>query len=361
MPINLAETYSSKVDEIMRKGALTNVAVNQDYSFLSAKVVKVYSMGVAAMNDYRASGNNRYGEPEELDDTIQELPLSRKRSFTFTIDATNRVDSPEGVRDAAKALRRQIDQVIVPELDSYRLAKAAEKAYTVKIGDIGASTVYSTFLSLNAAIDNAEAPTEGRVAFCTPEFINHIKAGDGFIQASEMAQDMLVKGQIGELDGVSVIKTPKSRMPAGAGCIITNAIAMPAPTKLAEYKIHENPPGIAGHLVEGLIYYDAFVLDNKKKAIAVLYDGLGAIGASMTAAGSGKGKLSITGNISGSLVYKAGASVTAPKTVGEDISGWTALPADGVITAASGNKVIVAVSVGGKAVAASEVIDAVVG
>ncbi|MFR7958918.1 MAG: hypothetical protein ACLU6P_00110 [Roseburia intestinalis] len=40
-----------------------------------------------------------------------------------------------------------------------------------------------------------------------------------------------------------------------------------APTKLEDYKIHQDPPGISGSLVEGRICYDAFVLDNKKTAI----------------------------------------------------------------------------------------------
>lgn len=41
-------------------------------------------------------------------------------------------------------------------------------------------------------------------------------------------------------------------------------------TQKAEYNIHENPPGISGWLIEGRTYYDAFVLNNKKDAIALL-------------------------------------------------------------------------------------------
>ena len=37
--------------------------------------------------------------------------------------------------------------------------------------------------------------------------------------------------------------------------------------KLEDYKVHTDPPGISGSLVEGRIVYDAFVLDNKAKAI----------------------------------------------------------------------------------------------
>lgn len=359
MAINLAEKYSSNVDEVMKKGALTNGAVNQNYDFVGAKTVKVYGMGTAKMNDYKPTGTDRYGTPEELDDTTQKLTLSRMRSFTFTIDATNRVDSPEGVRDAAKALRRQIDQVIIPEIDSYRLTKAAENAGTKMVGGAERSVAFSTFLKLTEALDNAEVPDIGRVAFCTPRFINNLKTSDEFIKASEMSQKMLIKGQIGEADGIAIIKTPVSRMPAGASCLISHAMAMPAPTKLAEYKIHDNPPGVAGHLVEGLIYYDAFVLNNKKNAVAVLFGALGEIRTEMTAADAGKGKVTVTGNVAGKLMYKTGASVTASK-LGDDISKWTELPAGGIIAATTGNKVAIAAGVNGEAVAAA-VLDAVVG
>ena len=40
-----------------------------------------------------------------------------------------------------------------------------------------------------------------------------------------------------------------------------------APAKLEDYKIHQDPPGISGSLVEGRVNYDAFVLDNKKSAL----------------------------------------------------------------------------------------------
>lgn len=49
--------------------------------------------------------------------------------------------------------------------------------------------------------------------------------------------------------------------------MIAHPVATVAPTKLEDYRIHQDPPGISGDLVEGRICYDAFVLDNKKAAI----------------------------------------------------------------------------------------------
>ena len=55
--------------------------------------------------------------------------------------------------------------------------------------------------------------------------------------------------------------------PAVFGFMICHPCATVAPSKLEDYKIHEDPPGISGSLVEGRIVYDAFVLENKANAI----------------------------------------------------------------------------------------------
>ena len=69
------------------------------------------------------------------------------------------------------------------------------------------------------------------------------------------------------LDGANVIKVPAARLPEGFGFMVAHPCATVAPTKLEDYNTHANPPGISGQLVEGRIAYDAFVLENKAKAI----------------------------------------------------------------------------------------------
>ena len=344
MAINLAEKYSTQVDEIIRKGLLSTAGTNNDVDFVGAQTVKVYSMGVAPLNDYNVNGGmQRYGTPVELQDSTQEMTMTQQKAFTFTIDKTHAADSPEGVRNAAKALQRQIDQVIIPEIDRYRFAKFAENAGAKSYTAITADNGYSTFVDANTAITDEEIPTEGRVAFCSSEFIKFLKEDSNFTKATDIAQDEVIfKGMVGKCDGVGIIQVPKRRMPAGASFIITHPMCAPAPVKLQEYTIHENPPGVAGHLVEGLLYHDTFVFENKKGAIAVNYGALETLTVAMTAAAAGTGTVAVTGNTNGgTLVYKANGSVTAPK-LGEDLSSWTVLPADGIVTAASGNKIVVA-------------------
>ena len=180
MTVNLAAKYSNKVDEVIINGALSASSVNQEYDFVGAKTVKVYSFDPVAMIDYTRSGTNRYGTPEELPDEVQELTLTQDRSFTFTIDKGNRIDTPEGVRAAAKALRRQVDLVIQPEVDKYRFTEIANKAghKFYASSAVTTSTAYSAFLEANQAIDESDIPATGRVCNCSPAFLNLIKQDD---------------------------------------------------------------------------------------------------------------------------------------------------------------------------------------
>ena len=122
MAINYAEKYSPQVDERFKLGSLTTALVNHAYDWLGVATVKVYSVPTAEMNDYTLTGSNRYGTPAELNNEVQEMTLAKDRSFTFTIDKKSE-DDTMGVMAAGAALARQIDEVIIPEIDTYRISK----------------------------------------------------------------------------------------------------------------------------------------------------------------------------------------------------------------------------------------------
>lgn len=270
MPINYAAKYSDIVDEQFRLGSLTESLVNQTYDWLGVDTVKVYSIPTVANVNYTLTGASRYGTPSELQNVVQTLTLTQDRAFTMTIDRRS-VDDTMGVMAAGAALRRQIDVVCIPEIDTYRInALATGAASGNVISTVPSKTnAYEVFLAAQAALDNAKAPVGGRIAIVTPAFYNMLKLDPSFLKNSDLGQRMLLNGQVGEIDGVPIIKAPASYFPAKTNFVITNPICAPSPIKLQDFKIHDNPPGINGFLVEGRIRYDCFVLTNKANGIAV--------------------------------------------------------------------------------------------
>lgn len=359
MAVNYAEKYSNIVDERFLEAAQTAQMTNNAYDMSGVKTVKVYSIPTSGMNDYKMTGDNRYGTPEELENTVQELTMKEDRSFTFTIDKRNESDTM-GLMNAGSALSRQLGEVVIPEVDCYRMAKMALNAGTVTMGAVTKSNAYEAVLDASVTLTNRKVPVEGRILAVTPGFYKKLKLDSSFVKASDLSQEMLVKGQIGAVDNMPVKLIADSYFVPGAEFMIAHPIAACAAQKLADYKIHENPPGINGYLVEGRIYHDVFVLDGKKYAI---YHHQGVIGEitveSVAGTSSGKTKLTVKApnliHAGAKLVYKTGVSQAAA-ALGADVSDWTALSVnrEGVsdeLAMTNDQKVAVAVSIGGKAIA----------
>ena len=268
MAIDLITQYQSLVDEKFTTESKKSLVTNNDYSWTGAHSIKVYKVTTAGMNDYaRNGGYNRYGQGQNLDATTQELTLRKDRSFTFAID---KLDSDETglVLQAGSALERQMREVIIPEVDQYTYGvmcdNAGIKPEALKLTE---KNIYLQVIDANRALDNKEVPTEGRILVVTPDVYYLMKQCKDITMDTDIGNDMRLKGVIANLDGCTVVKIPANRLPENFGFMLCHKVATVAPMKLEEYKVHEDPPGISGSLVEGRICYDAFVLDNKKNAI----------------------------------------------------------------------------------------------
>lgn len=272
MAIELAVKFAPYVDEQFFTESKKSLLTNQDFDWTGAHTVKVYKISTGSMNDYgrkgAASGNwSRYGAVESLDATTEEFTLSKDRSFTFAIDALDTDETAQQLT-AATALARQLREVVIPEIDTYVYNKMCAGAGTKPTAiQLTANTIYSEILKANNALDNAEVPEEGRQIVVTPDTLLLMKQCKDIVMETDIGNDLRIKGVVSNLDGANVLKVPASRLPKNFGFMICHPCATVAPTKLESYNTHINPPGINGQLVEGRIVYDAFILDNKKKAI----------------------------------------------------------------------------------------------
>lgn len=271
MARELVTRYAPYVDEIFSQESKKSLLTNNDFDFDGAGTVKIYKVSTADMNDYgrngAAEGNwSRYGKVADLDATTETMTLSKDRSFTFVID---KLDENETARQlsGATALARQVRNVVVPEVDTHVYTKVAAGAGTVLEVGLTSTNIYDQILLASKTLDDELVPEEGRVLVVTPDVYRLMKLNKEIVMETEVGADMRKKGVISNLDGAAVVKVPAVRLPKEFGFILTHPCATTAPTKLEDYNTHLNPPGINGTLVEGRIVYDAFVLENKKKAI----------------------------------------------------------------------------------------------
>lgn len=353
---NLAEKYSPEVDERFELQSRAKEIVNEKSAeWDGVESVNIYSMPVAPLGQYNENSDTSYGTATVLERTKQKMTVSQKPTFNMKIRRLDKT-MDQMRSDAGKALSREVNQVLIPYYDHYVFSKAAEAAVANGNCEIATtpttSNAYAQFLKGMEVLGNVSAPDDGRIAVCSYGFYNLLKQDTAFTKYGDATQKMLQKGIIGDVDGCRIMRVPNNRLPAGASCIITHPYAMTAPTKLQDFIIHDNPPDWNGWKIEGLVCFDAFVLNEKA-------DGIYYIGAS----GVNK-RLQVLTMPSSADTTKTMLTVMSPKdsgntwkyTTGSAIvnstngqepnsdASWTTLSANGtLITPASGATIVTVV------------------
>ena len=273
MAIDLVKKFAPYTDEQFKNESKKSLLTNDDFDWTGAHTVKIYKISTSTMNDYKRNGPvpdgqwSRFGPIADLDATTEEMALNKDRSFTFAID---KLDTDETAQQlaAASALARQNREVVIPEVDSYTYGvMAANAGHKPAALALTAANVFGEITKASLALDDAEVPETGRVLLVTPAVYTLMKQSPDITLDSDVGQEMRLRGVISMMDGASVVKVPAVRLPADFGFLMAHPSATVAPTKLEDFRIHQDPPGISGALVEGRIVYGAFVLDNKAKAI----------------------------------------------------------------------------------------------
>jgi len=275
MAIDLVTKFAPHVDEQFKAESKKELITNDDYHWIGAHTIKVYKVLTSAMNDYDRDGStlqdgkwSRYGVVAGLDATTEELTLKKDRSFTFAIDKLDEDETPENVLNAAAALARQIREVVIPEVDTYTYGVMCANAGTIPEAiELTAENIYDEILKGTSALDDAEAPETNRYLMVTPATYKLMKKSPDITMETDVGQEQRQHGVIAILDGCDVIKVPANRLPANFGFMVAHKFATAAPAKLEDYRIHVDPPGLSGSLVEGRVCYDAFVLENKADSI----------------------------------------------------------------------------------------------
>lgn len=347
--VDLVTSFRGYTDEQFATESKRSLVTNQDFDWTGAHSVKVFKLSTGNMNDYNraATGGGSwslYGNIEELNAGAEEFTLTKDRSFIFNVDKLD-TDETAGQLAAASALARQNREKVVPEVDAYTYAVMCAGAGTVAAAALTSSNIYDKIVEANQILDDAKVPETGRVLIVTPATHVLMKKCSDITMNTDIGNDMRLKGVIANLDGLNVQKIISAELPAGFGFMIAHPCATVAPQKLEDFNVHNDTIYSSGSVVTGRVAYGAFVLDNKKMALYVMYTT--ANGLKVTSeAGSTSGKTKITVDVAkasgNSYVYKTASSVDMPLTLDVLSSGWTSWDGSADITATTGHDIVIA-------------------
>ena len=332
MAINLITEYSTRLDERFKQKSLTEAHCGHDYSWDGVNSIVVYTIDNMAVQDYTLTGANRFtsgNAPTNIGDEVNTYTLAKKRSFSGIIEGVQNMDQ-KSIKKANALLRQTWDEVMVPEIDKYRLTTWANGAGLTVLNTTALTnqTIVRALLESQSKLNNKFVPRDGRVCFITETMAIETKLAEQLAHNDNFTTKALVNGECARLGGLPIVSVPDEWMPAGVEFMIKYKRATADPTKLKMLRALNQVQGIYGTVLEGLTRYDSFVLANKANGILV-YAQSGVSNPGTISVSSGKLVLSNAANITSAKYTDDGSNPKTSDTAKTLTSGTTTAPASG--------------------------------
>ena len=274
MAVNLAQKYSSVLDQVFTAGSYTDKYVNKKYDFDGVQTINVYTVTTVEPTDYKRSDTgDRFGGNNELQNIVTPYTLNNDKSFKLVIDRGN-YEQTALAEKAGAVMKAEMEERVIPMIDADRIKAAATGATAVSQAITAGNNAYTDILKAEAFLDEDKAPVEGRVLFVTPGYYNTIKEYiTTTMHADTYSSKLISRGYVGELDGIPVVKVPTSYFPTKTNAVLWHRDALLGAKQIMNTRIKTDSELVDGTLLLGRFIYGSFVLNGKKKSVASIVSG----------------------------------------------------------------------------------------
>lgn len=195
--------------------------INTDYQGEIAgqgSSVKIHSIGPITVSDY--TKNSDLSAPETLTDAEVVLSIDKARAFNFQIDD---VDAAQQVPKVMEGAMREAAYALGNDLDSYLAGLHAGAGITSGFGSTAtpivptSTTAYEYLADAFTALDEANAPSQGRWVVVPPWFHGLLRKDARFVSyGTDMNRAVLENGAIGQAAGFNVLVSNNVANTSGA-------------------------------------------------------------------------------------------------------------------------------------------------
>ena len=169
--------------------------------------VKIHGIGAVTVSDY--TKNTDLSAPEALTDSEVILNINRAKAFNFQIDDVDKAQQTPKVMDGAMA---EAAFALSNEADAYLASLYTEAGITTGFGTTGSpivptsSTAYEYLADAYTALDEANAPSQGRWVIVPPWFHGMLRKDVRFVSyGTQENRATLGNAIIGEAAGLTVL------------------------------------------------------------------------------------------------------------------------------------------------------------
>lgn len=276
--IHYGESFLKRLAEGFNRAAETDGLFSTDgLDFSGVYTVHVNSPKAVPMGDYNKSADiqtaNRYGTPAPAEDTKVTYTMKEDKSFAFTIDKGDNAGQ-FNQKSAGQQMKVQKEEVIAPYLDTSRLDKWSQNAgihFELPSDGLTEDNIVKTIFASRTAMRNKHVPDKLTLAVRLTD-LDTIMLSKQWVSLDKLGGVALPKGSIGMLGNLAVKGITDGAFPEHVRYMIMHKSSAVAPEKIHEYKVHMDPPGLSGHLVEFRMISDAFVLAHKANGVLAAID-----------------------------------------------------------------------------------------
>lgn len=281
--INLADKYSNKIVDKFYTDSVILGKTNKEYNWDGVQSIKVWTINTYAPVNYtRPTADTagaslaRYGQTREVADDLQIMTLTQDKGVSLSVDKGNNTEQML-IKNAGIVMARELREQFVPMFDKYCLAQWSDTTNTVW-GSLIQTTTDASLTKANivdaisshvTALMNAETDVNDAYCYIGATNFGKLILSPEFLNIDKLGERNLERGVMGKVRGLQIVPIPDSYLPSGVNFITVKKSCVLAPTKIKDAKVHSDPVGISGALLEVRWLYDAFVLKTKAKGIVV--------------------------------------------------------------------------------------------
>ena len=286
--INLATKYSPKVVDRFYLDSVVLGKTSKEYDWDGVNSVKVWTINTYDPTDYSRPVNDsaspglisagtahaRYGNTYEVTDTIQTMTLTQDKAVSLSVDKGNNTQEMM-IKNAGKVMALEMREKFIPMFDKYCLGVWGDPANCGTVTELSSPSKSNIVDAVSAhvtALRNKFATVDDAYCFIGETNYALLLLAQEFINYNNpaFAPQHLEKGVMGKLRGLQIVPVPDSYfVDTNIQFLTAKRSAILAPTKIKDMKVHTDPVGISGALLEIRWLYDAFVLETKKDGLAV--------------------------------------------------------------------------------------------
>lgn len=267
MAINLTTKYAEHIEKVFTKDSFVKAHCKAKVDLIGAKSCRVYMLNTTPVVDYVRSGSSRYGELHDVQDTVLEYTMTQDKAFNGVVDKGDQSEQAISNK-SGQWLRQEMREQCIPTADKYAFGRMAALGHVAGVAaEPAKNSIVQIFADAMVYMDEKKVPESGRVAFIRAKDYPKIIQSDEWSGLDSLAGKQLPTGTVGQIFGFTVVKVPSSYFPENVFFIAAHESALAFPYKINDTKVHTDPVGISGAVIEGRQTYDLFVLGSKADAV----------------------------------------------------------------------------------------------